>query len=267
MLRFVALALSVAATQVRHRHLCKGVCSRRPVPISLTSPLLSRFPQAGNIASYAPPTNVVEHAEIDLDQEEIETELKKKTDAGYAAAKTIYDDGKYSTKSSGMRPISGFSKDLSGEPLFDEFKAYYGDDKFSDIWVTGALTKTKADFTSNGDADFATVNDDATREQAVKKGTVFLSIWPYAVHELESALKNCGVDETKSLHYLDEGVAFYTGSLVGADATGDTKGKVRSSARDHGLTSNPRLTHIPGHADPTALRLAPCLSFLTRQAF
>lgn len=177
------------------------------------------------IAGYSPPTNVVEHSEIDLDQKDMETALKAKD---YTAATSAYATGGQSVKGSGAkRTIKGMSKDLTGEALFDQMKAYYGDDKYGDIWVSGALATTKASFTSGrGDADFAAVSDDATREQAVKKGTVYLNVWPYAVHELEAAVGKCGTDTTGSLHYLDEAVAFYTGSLVGTDASGDTKGKL-----------------------------------------
>jgi len=188
-----------------------------------------------NIASYTPPTNVVEHNEIDLDQADIETHLKAKE---YGQAAEIYSSGKNSAKSSGMRSIKGMSKDLSGEVLFEEFKAYYGEATFPDSWVTGALGGSEAGSgnspstgekvtSANGHvADFATVTDDATREQAIKKGTVQMIIWPYAIHELESAQGKCGTDETKALHYLDEFVAFYVGSMVGADGTGATKGKL-----------------------------------------
>ena len=121
--------------------------------------------------------------------------------------------------------------------LFEEFKAYYGEATFPNAWVTGALGGTEAGSGAGGAttkvtsanghvADFETVNDDATREQAIKKGTVQMILWPYAIHELESAQGKCGTDEEGSLHYLDEAVAFYTGSLVGEDATGATKGKL-----------------------------------------
>ena len=44
-----------------------------------------------------------------------------------------------------------------------------------------------------GDADFGTVNDEDTRVQAIKKGTVYLNIWMYAIHELEAAIAKCDV--------------------------------------------------------------------------
>ena len=68
--------------------------------------------QNANIAGYAPPTNVVAHNMMDLDQKDIETELKAKA---YGDAADIYANGKNSKKSKGMRTIKGMSKDLSGE--------------------------------------------------------------------------------------------------------------------------------------------------------
>ena len=80
------------------------------------------------IASYVPATDVVEHNEIDLDQKDIEDELKE-SPKDFVGAKAIYANGANSQKSSGMRTIKGMSKDLSGEPEYDKFVAYYGDTK------------------------------------------------------------------------------------------------------------------------------------------
>jgi hypothetical protein len=183
--------------------------------------LISAAATAQNMAGFkATPAagSVTQHSRIDLDQEDIEDALKV---PAYSTAESIYKNGKNSAKSSGMRTIKYMVKDLSGEALFDQFKAYYKDAQFPDKWVMGALDKK-----STAHADFSTVSDDDTREQAIKKGTVQMIIWPYAVHELESAMAFCDQDTNKAQHYLDEAVAFYTGSLVGADASGSTKGKL-----------------------------------------
>ena len=44
------------------------------------------------IAGYTPGTDVVQHNQIDLDQQEIEAELKE-SPADFAAAKTVYEGG------------------------------------------------------------------------------------------------------------------------------------------------------------------------------
>lgn len=61
----------------------------------------------------------------------------------------------------------------------------------------------------------------------MKKGTVFMAIAMYVIRELEDAIddcnKNCGRNDCNDdpVNALDEAVAFYTGSLEGADGSGD----------------------------------------------
>ena len=69
-----------------------------------------------------------------------------------------------------------------------------------------------------GNADFATVNDDATRKDATKKGTVFLNFWMFALYEFEAGISMCvpggsSADNENAVHRWDEGVAFFVGSL------------------------------------------------------
>ena len=42
-------------------------------------------------------------------------------------------------------------------------------------WVMAALDGAKTDFGKHGDADFETVNDEATRRECIKKGTAYMS--------------------------------------------------------------------------------------------
>ena len=85
--------------------------------------------------------------------------------------------------------------------------------------MSGALAGTNVDFTANGDADFSTVNDDASRREAAQKGTVILNVWMYVIREFEDAIDDCQSDcidcNYAAAHAWDEGVAFYTGSLEG----------------------------------------------------
>jgi len=107
---------------------------------------------------------------------------------------------------------------------------YYGDFNYADKWVTAALAGTATGFTGGrGDADFSLVNDDATRVEAAKKGSVTMNVWMYVVREFEDAIddckSDCGIDcNDAPVHAWDEGVAFYTGSLEGSD--GSTPGKL-----------------------------------------
>ena len=56
-----------------------------------------------------PATNVVEHAKIDRDIQEIETEMGNKTSGGFSAAQKLYETGKNSLSGTEPRSIKGFS--------------------------------------------------------------------------------------------------------------------------------------------------------------
>ena len=101
--------------------------------------------------------------------------------------------------------------------------------------MSGALAGTNVDFADNGDADFSTVNDDASRREAAQKGTVILNVWMYVIREFEDAIDDCTSCTSEcnefsvnsgSVHAWDEGVAFYTGSLEGTAYGGDGDGKL-----------------------------------------
>merc|ERR1719331_1420926 len=89
-------------------------------------------------------------------------------------------------------------------------------------------------FTSgkHGPNAFSTLGD-AARIEAVKKGTAYMNVWMYAVREFEDAIddcltctSNCNDYSTGSVHAWDEGVAFYTGTLEGTAAGGNSDGRL-----------------------------------------
>jgi Notch-like protein len=205
--RFTSLALAVG-------------CSAMVAPRRLSTCLHSAsytcdYPK---IAAYSPPTNVVPHNTLDLDQQGIEGKLKE-SPVDYAGAKNIYDNGGLSQKPT--KSIKSFSSaaqtKMVGHREFERYFAYYGDYDYADKWVQAALAGSALTFSSGkGGADFATYDDDATRVQGVKKGSVFLNFWMWALYEFEAAIDLCeaGVSaNTVAVHRWDEGVAFYTGSL------------------------------------------------------
>ena len=105
---------------------------------------------------------------------------------------------------------------------------YYGDFTYADKWVSAALAGTATAFTSGrGDADFAAINDDATRVDAAKKGSAYMNVWMYVMREFEDAIDDCGAGciacNYGAAHAWDEGVAFYTGSREGFDGEGSGK--------------------------------------------
>merc|ERR1719281_2296069 len=91
--------------------------------------------------------------------------------------------------------------------------------------------------------DFSAVPGDATRSQCIKKGTAYMNAYMYAIREFEDAIddckagcpkgktdtvdgKDCNSLSVAAVHAWDEGVAFYTGSLEGANPGGTGNGKM-----------------------------------------
>ena len=88
-------------------------------------------------------------------------------------------DGRFSFKSATIkRTLRGFSKDLSGERMYDLYNAYYGSTTYADDWVTAAL---------DGTGEFVG-KPDIVREEAALKGTAYGNVWMYVLHELEVAI-------------------------------------------------------------------------------
>ena len=122
------------------------------------------------------------------------------------------ENGGNSIKGSGFRTLQGFgSADLTGEEFYDIYKAYYGSSTYGDDFVSAALAGTDA-----GDlmGDFSAITDDE-RVQLAKKGSAYINVWIYALHEYEAAITKCNSDDYDTedvVHTWDEGWAFYAGS-------------------------------------------------------
>jgi len=213
---------------------------------------------------------------IDLDMEEIVTEVGRATDAGITEAIRIYTSGGgglcsssdilttvttdscyghaitdskgNSVKGSGaVRTIKGFATagdaKMTAWTTFPIYKAYYNDANYADTFITAAATHT------NANAD-----DMNFRSQMIKKGAAYMAVWQYVLHEFEDAIADCtGGDVTAnddSVHAWDEGWAFYAGSKTGTDGavTGDLLyGLAASRASNFGTT---------GASDANSLALA-----------
>ena len=188
--------------------------------------------------------SVAEHSELDLDQLAMETALGG---MNYALAKTWYTVGGNSKTAAPFRTLQGFSLNAQAKMYdgcpgcpykhYEMFYNYYGSHTYANDWVLAALDGTTltyaapASVTRNfGDAS------GAARREAVKKGTVSMHVWMYAVRELEDAIDDCqtcvsNCDEFSAndygpVHAWDEGVAFYTGSLEGTAQGGNPAGKM-----------------------------------------
>jgi hypothetical protein len=140
---------------------------------------------------------------------------------------------KPATDNNNGRTMSGFSTGAGEKmrtnckgcpyPDFEYFYNYYGTDDYADQWVNAAFDGTSTQF-RNGNADFSRYSLDG-KEQVIKKGTAYLSVFMYVIREFEDALDDC---ESRcincndgSVHAWDEGVCFYTGSIEGQDGLTD----------------------------------------------
>jgi len=128
-----------------------------------------------------------------------------------------------STDNNNGRTIQGFSKQAEDKMYkcqncpyaeYEKYYKYYGVFDYANKWVLAALEGSQTSF-DNGNADFS-IYDYEGREQAVKKGTAYMSVYMYVIRELEDAVDDCQngcIDcNDDPVHAWDEAVAFYTGS-------------------------------------------------------
>merc|ERR1719331_2545307 len=208
------------------------------------------------IAGYHPGSNVVQHNQIDLDQKAIEDAVVDGASQDFALAKSVYTSGGVNTANGGFnsmskgkaRTLQGFSTNAKARMYDDcagpyktykKFYDYYGDYVYADKWVLAALDGTEYVPANAGTthAPGFKSTDLAARKEAVQKGTAYQNVWMYAIREFEDAIDDCmlctsdcnefsdSVNKTgqyNAVHAWDEGVAFYTGSLVGTTLDADT---------------------------------------------
>lgn len=138
------------------------------------------------------------------------------------------------TENKNGRTLQGFSTQAEdkmklgckGCPYVDftYFDNYYGTPDYADQWVTAAFENKATDFT-NGNADFTVYDDKVGKVEVIKKGTAYMNVFMYVIREFEDALDDCqsGCEKCNDdpVHAWDEGVCFYTGSLVGPDVPGE----------------------------------------------
>lgn len=209
------------------------------------------------IAGYEPQSDVVQHSRIDLDVQAIISLLPVADmgalndcsgthcdwDSAYhddiMAAWDIWENGRYSIKSSSNRSIGGFSKgaatkssgnnidtdvDYKDNGYISVMNAYWSE-KGLDTYTWG-YDIINATFNGEqiGIINMGEVGDDFRRE-VVQKGIVYLNVFPYVIWEMQDALNDCNTGEISknadSVHAWDEAVAFYTGSLEGVSQGGN----------------------------------------------
>jgi len=181
------------------------------------------------IAGYEPESEVSDHSRIDLDVAEI---MDFVGDADFASAKAIYENGKNSVKGDGsIRSLKGFSVNnckLKGEKYFDIYNTYWKAKGLTDCQYADDIMQAAFDGTAVGTTGFkfegAITGHDDFRNQAVKKGVLYLNVFMYTIWEMQDAINDCIEGDIKNnidaVHAWDEAVAFYTGSAEGVERGG-----------------------------------------------
>jgi len=84
-----------------------------------------------------------------------------------------------------------------------------------------------------GAVNFATVGRDY-RVQAIKKGTVYMNVFPYIIWELQDAANDCrsGAWASERGKAWDEALTFYTGSTIGTSYATSSTGKLGYALAD-----------------------------------
>jgi len=149
------------------------------------------------------------------------------------------------TNNINKRTIQGFSTGAEGKmgtcetcpyPTFQKFFDYYGSYDYANQLVLAAFAGSKTNF-ENFNNDFG-LYDYEGKSEIIKKGTAYMHIWMYVIREMEDALDDCQegciIDNCNDdpVHAWDEGVAFYTGSLEGAEYGGSGSGKLLYALAD-----------------------------------
>jgi hypothetical protein len=166
----------------------------------------------------------------------------------------IYKYGKGSfkansaTKSAAMRTLRGFATSLGGKgasarvaaknnPFINKMNKYWAKQGLNELtWGQDIIEAAfKGTCIKNGNScvtksgggnllDFGLVGNDF-RVEVIKKGIIYLNIFPYVIWEFQDAINDCHdgqlgsndpIPGGGSVHAWDEAVAFYTGSLEGA---------------------------------------------------
>jgi hypothetical protein len=115
-----------------------------------------------------------------------------------------------------------------------QFREFYGTSSYADEWIIAAFDGKSTNFQS-GNADFRSQSI-KSRAEAVKKGTLQLSVWMYVIGTMEEAISTCHWEHdtrttklltfsnttgyAESVRTWDKAVALYTGSLEGVSDAG-----------------------------------------------
>ena len=200
------------------------------------------------LAGYETSTDVGPHSMIDLDMEELETNVKLLTDAGFTEAIRIYTNGGggfcsqadvddpainqctavgdpkgNSVKGSGaIRMLKGFATageaKMMGWTTYPIYYAYWNDYNYADTLIT---------------KDYSAIVKDVGRAQLIQKGACYQAIWMYVLHQFEDGIYDCTPGDATAnehaAHAWNQGWAFYSGSLVAATAADSARSSTASA--------------------------------------
>merc|ERR1711990_329713 len=154
--------------------------------------------------------------------------------------------GNSASKAAQMRTLRGFATSLGGKgasarvaaknnPFINKMNKYWAKQGLNELtWGQDIIEAAfKGTCVKNGNScvksggvnllDFGTVGNDF-RVEVIKKGIIYLNIFPYVIWEFQDAINDCHdgqlgsndpIPGGGSVHAWDEAVAFYTGSLEG----------------------------------------------------
>merc|ERR1719506_2518951 len=151
------------------------------------------------------------------------------TDVGAPAANGV--ENKY-------RTLKGFSTQAQAKMqnwgAYQVYKGYYNEFDYAHQYVLDALGYSHSGTGAAATGVFAGMSDSG-RTQGVKKGSAYMNVWMYVIHEMEDAINDCqnsctnpGAQDCNAdpVHAIDEAAAFYAGSLEGTGAAGNSVGKL-----------------------------------------
>merc|ERR1711990_1244802 len=210
-----------------------------------------------HIAGYEPASDVIQHSRIDLDVDNIINDLPSKNSGDIndctdnkcnfngatltgegGDSYSVWTNGKYSKKSSGLRTIRGFASgaatkssgnnaatdvDYKDNGFIRVMNAYWKKKGLDEFTWGEQIVEAAFEGTTIGDIDFSKVGWDF-RKETIGKGIVYLNVFPYVIWEMQDAINDCKAGKLSanadSVHAWDEAVAFYTGSLEGTTQGG-----------------------------------------------
>jgi len=151
------------------------------------------------------------------------------TDVGTPAANGV--ENKY-------RTLKGFSTQAQAKMqnwgTYQIYQNYYTEYDYAHQYVMDALGYSHSGTGAAATGVFAGMTDNG-RTQGVKKGSAYMNVWMYVIHEIEDAISDCqnsctnpGAQDCNAdpVHAIDEAAAFYAGSLEGSAAAGNSAGKL-----------------------------------------